>query len=44
VSQVITDTPQDDMERGVANWYFLPVQTPFSEQDLSYIEAPAQLG
>jgi hypothetical protein len=35
VSQVITDTPQDDMERGVANWYFLPVQTPFSEQDLS---------
>jgi hypothetical protein len=30
VSQVITDTPQDDLERGVSNWYFLPVQTPFT--------------
>jgi hypothetical protein len=34
VSQVITDTPQDDLERGVSNWYYLPVQTPFREQDL----------
>ena len=34
VSQVVTDTPQDDLERGVSNWYYLPVQTPFMEQDL----------
>ena len=30
VSEVITDTPQKDLERGVANWYELPVQTPFT--------------
>src|SRR5262245_25081593 len=34
VSEVITDTPQDDLERGVSNWYYLPVQTPFMRQDL----------
>lgn len=34
VSEVITDTPQDDMERGVSNWYYLPVQTPFTRGDL----------
>jgi hypothetical protein len=39
MSELITDTkadtPQDDLERGVSNWYFLPVQgTPFSKYDL----------
>jgi hypothetical protein len=34
VSEVITDTPQDDLERGVSNWYYLPVQTPFTRQGL----------
>ena len=36
VSELITttDTPQDDLERGVSNWYYLPVQTPFMEQEL----------
>jgi len=33
MSEVITDTPQDDLEQGVANWYFLPVQTPFTMQE-----------
>ena len=34
VSDVITDTPQEDLERGLANWYELPVQTPFTRQEL----------
>ena len=34
VSSVITETPQDDLERGLSNWYELPVQTPFKRQDL----------
>jgi len=34
VSEVITDTPQEDLERGLSNWYFLPVQTPFTRQQL----------
>ena len=34
VSQVITDTPQQDLERGRSNWYYLPVQTPFTRQEL----------
>jgi len=38
MSELITDakadTPQYDLERGFANWYFLPVQTPFSVHDI----------
>lgn len=34
VSEVITDTPQDDLERGASNWYYVPVQTPFTRQHL----------
>ena len=34
VSEVITDTPQDDLEQGVSNWYYLPVTTPFTRGDL----------
>ena len=37
-SEPVTDTPQDDLERGVSNWYYLPrdhpLQTPFREADL----------
>ena len=33
VSEVLTNTQQDDLERGVSNWYYLPVQTPFTRQD-----------
>jgi len=39
MSELITnaqsDTPQDDLEQGVSNWYYLPVQTPFTERDIS---------
>ena len=34
VSEVLTNTQQDDLERGVSNWYYLPVQTPFTRQGL----------
>ena len=34
VSHAITDTPQDDLEQGLSNWYELPVQTPFTRADL----------
>jgi hypothetical protein len=38
VSELITeaqpDTQQDDLERGVSNWYYIPVKTPFTESDL----------
>ena len=34
ITNTQTDTPQDDLERGVSNWYYLPVQTPFREGDL----------
>lgn len=39
MSELITnaqsDTPQDDLEQGVSNWYCLPVQTPFTEREIS---------
>jgi hypothetical protein len=38
VSELITeaqpDTQQDDLERAVSNWYYIPVTTPFTESDL----------
>jgi hypothetical protein len=34
-SEVITDTPQDDMEQGKSNWYEFQVQPPFTRADLS---------
>jgi hypothetical protein len=41
MSELITDTqadtPQDDLEPGVANWYYLPVQTPFTKRDIEGI-------
>lgn len=34
-SQVITDTPQDDMEQGKSNWYEFNVPAPFTRADLT---------
>jgi hypothetical protein len=34
-SEVITDTPQDDMERGKSNWYEFQVPSPFARADIS---------
>lgn len=34
ITNTQTDTPQDDLERGVSNWYYLPVQTPFTEREI----------
>jgi hypothetical protein len=35
ITNTQTDTPQDDLEQGVSNWYYLPVRTPFTERDIS---------
>ena len=35
ITNTLTDTPQDDLERGVSNWYYLPVQTPFTEREIN---------
>ena len=34
ITNTQTDTPQDDLERGASNWYYLPVQTPFTEREI----------
>ena len=34
ITNTQTDTPQDDLERGVSNWYYLPVQTPFTKREI----------
>ena len=34
ITNTQTDTPQDDLEQGVSNWYYLPVRTPFTEREI----------
>lgn len=34
ITNTQTDTPQDDLERGVSNWYCLPVRTPFTQREI----------
>ena len=42
-SEVITDTSQDDMERGVANWYEFAVPAPFTLHELQRAGAEVTL-